>query len=244
MRRTQLQVLIAVLALLFVGPALTGEGVSTASAKSTAAKGSSKAKGKRGKRRRRRRSLTTGHAVGESRLRSKPLEKPSGELWIYSENFREETRVQLYDDDGNFDEEALAALDHQFRCKRTKEERAVDPRLYEMLSRIQDHFDGKRILLVSGFRFQRNEGSRHYHASAMDIRIPGVPLRKLRAYAASLDKGGMGIGFYPRAHFVHVDFRAPGERSYRWVDRSRPGQGGNKGKRRSRRFHRHRQPNS
>jgi uncharacterized protein YcbK (DUF882 family) len=122
--------------------------------------------------------------------------------------------------------------------------RAVDPRLYEMLSRIQDHFDGRRVHLVSGFRFQRNEGSRHYHASAMDIRIPGVSIRKIRKYADSLDTGGMGIGIYPKSGFVHVDFRAPGEPSYRWTDRSGPGSGkGGKGKRRSRRWKRNR-PNT
>ena len=31
----------------------------------------------------------------------------------------------------------------------------------------------------------------------------------------------MGIGLYPRDGFVHIDFRAPGQPSYRWTDRSR-----------------------
>jgi hypothetical protein len=30
----------------------------------------------------------------------------------------------------------------------------------------------------------------------------------------------MGIGLYPTSGFIHVDFRAPGEPSYRWVDHS------------------------
>jgi len=154
----------------------------------------------------------------------------------------EEIRVQLYNKKGEFDDEALAKLDHEFRCKRTREERSVDPRLYEMLSRIQDHFGGKRILLVSGFRFQRNEGSRHYHASAMDFRIPGVRTRRVHAYANTLDRGGMGLGMYPNSNFIHFDFRAPGELSYRWTDRSRPGRGKNTHKR-SRRARR-RRPNS
>jgi uncharacterized protein YcbK (DUF882 family) len=188
------------------------------------------------------RSRKSGHNVKRDELRKEPLSKPSGDIWIYAENFREEVKVNIYNKDGSFNEEALASLDHGFRCRRTKESRAVDPRLYEMLSRIQDHFDGKRINLVSGFRFQRNEGSRHYHASAMDIRIKGVSVRKLRNFADSLDTGGMGIGIYPKAGFVHVDFRAPGEPSYRWTDRSGPG-GKSKGKRRSRRWKRHR-PNA
>jgi hypothetical protein len=67
----------------------------------------------------------------------------------------------------------------------------------------------------------------------MDIRIPGVSINTMYAYAESLDlglaegsQGGMGIGLYPTSQFIHVDFRAPGEPSYRWVDYS--GHGGSK----------------
>jgi uncharacterized protein YcbK (DUF882 family) len=172
--------------------------------------------------------------VRKAHLRTDALPTPSGDIWIYAENFHEDVRVNIYDDDGGFDEGALAQLDHGFRCRRTKEVRAVDPRLYEILSIIYDHFGHRRIQLVSGFRFQRNEGSRHFHASAMDIRIPGVSTRAVYRFADSLDKGGMGIGRYPNAGFVHIDFRAPGDPSYRWVDTSGPGGPGGKGKRPSR----------
>ncbi|RMH37019.1 MAG: DUF882 domain-containing protein [Deltaproteobacteria bacterium] len=180
-----------------------------------------------------------GHGVAASRLRTEPLPKPSGDIHLWLVNFREDVAVHIYRDDGSLDDEALAALDHAFRCKRTREERAVDPRLYEVLSIIYDHFGRRRIELVSGFRFQRNEKSRHFHASAMDIRIPGVSPRKLYEFAESLDTGGMGIGLYPRAGFVHIDFRAPGAKSYRWVDRSPPG-GSGPDKAPSRKWHRKR----
>src|SRR5207248_384144 len=91
--------------------------------------------------------------------------------------------------------------------------------LYEQLSRIYDHF-GKQVQLVSGFRFAERDSSRHFHASAMDIRVEGVPLHELYDYAASLDPGGMGLGIYPTSQFIHFDYRAPGEPSYRWVDYS------------------------
>jgi hypothetical protein len=35
----------------------------------------------------------------------------------------------------------------------------------------------------------------------------------------------MGVGLYPTSGFIHVDFRAPGEPSYRWTDYSGPGGG-------------------
>jgi uncharacterized protein YcbK (DUF882 family) len=179
------------------------------------------AKKKRSKKGKKKDRYFSGHGVEKEELRTDAVPKPSGDLWLYSPNFREEVKVNIYDSKGGFNEEALAELDHIFRCKRTGEQRAVDPRLYETVSVIQDHF-GKRIELVSGFRFQENETSRHFHASASDIRIEGVSIRELYEYAESLDTGGMGIGIYPRAGFVHVDWRAPGEPSYRWTDRSPP----------------------
>jgi len=166
-----------------------------------------------------------GHGVAVASLRDAPLEHPSGDLWVHAENLGEEVKVNLYRPDGSFDEAALAQLDNLFRCKRTGEVRAVDPRLYEQLSRIQDHFDGKLVELVSGFRFAERDSSRHFHASAMDIRIHGVSIRDMYKYAETLDAGGMGIGIYPRSGFIHVDFRAPGEPSYRWTDYSGPGGG-------------------
>lgn len=172
-----------------------------------------------------------GHGVAKASLRTEALPQPSGAIWLRAENLGEEARVNIYKADGSFDEAALAQLDELFRCKRTNEVRAVDPRLYEQLSRIQDAFGGKEIELVSGFRFAERNSSRHYHASAMDIRIKGVSIREMYAMAESLDAGGMGIGIYPHSGFIHVDYRAPGEPSYRWTDYSGPGGNKNSGKR-------------
>jgi len=150
---------------------------------------------------------------------------------MYSVNFREEIRVELFDEEGALRDEALAKFDHGLRCKRTKEVRAIDPRLAIIVSIVFDHFGKKRMDLVSGFRFQRNEGSRHFHGAAVDLTIPGVPVWKLHKFVETLDTGNMGIGLYPRSGFVHIDIRAPEDPSYRWIDRSRPGRGGNRGKR-------------
>jgi uncharacterized protein YcbK (DUF882 family) len=172
------------------------------------------------KARHRRVAVFSGHNAPKSSLRTEPLEKPDGEISIKAENLGEEVTVNIYKPDGTFDEGALAKLDDLFRCVRTGEVRAVRPELYEQLSRIYDHFDKKQIVLVSGFRFAERNSSRHFHASAMDIKIPGVSINTMYAYAESLDQGGMGLGLYPTSQFIHVDFRAPGEPSYRWVDYS------------------------
>ena len=191
---------------------------------------------RKGKRRCRWRKQFDGHNVAEHSLREEPPVKPSGDIEVIPRHFPGEAyRVNIYDADGDFDEAALAELDHAFRCKRTGSERAVDPRLYENLSRIYDHFGQRPITLVSGHRYQRDEGSRHFHASAMDIHIEGVSDRKLYDFASSLDTGGMGVGIYPRSGFVHVDIRAPGAKSYRWTDWSGPGSDTKKKKKKKKR---------
>ena len=182
----------------------------------------------KGKRARTRRSCKfvkefQGRGVPSTELRTDPLDRPSGDVWVYSENLRQGVQVNIYRPDGAFDEDALARLDEVFRCKRTQEVRALDPRLYEQLSRLQDHFGKTRATVVSGFRFAERSSSRHFHASAIDIKLENVGLRDLYDYARSLDPGGMGIGIYPHSGFIHVDYRAPGEPSYRWTDYSGAG---------------------
>jgi uncharacterized protein YcbK (DUF882 family) len=177
-------------------------------------------------------SAFSGHNASKTTLRTEPLDKPSGHISLRAENLGEEVDVNIYKPDGSFDEASLAKLDDMFRCVRTGEVRAVRRELYEQLSRISDHFEGKQIFLVSGFRFAERNSSRHYHASAMDIRIPGVSINEMYKYAESLDAGGMGLGIYPTSQFIHVDFRAPGEPSYRWTDYS--GHGGGSSHKKSR----------
>lgn len=183
------------------------------------------ARGKATRKKKARRPRFVGHNAPASTLRTEPLAKPSGEIWLWAENLNEEVKVQIYREDGSLNDEVLAQLDDVFRCKRTHDVRAVRPELYEMLSRIYDQFGQQRLILVSGYRATERAGSRHHHASAMDLRVPGVSIKEVYAYAQSLDTGGMGIGIYPNSGFVHVDFRAPASPSYRWTDYSPPGGG-------------------
>ena len=172
-----------------------------------------------------------GHNAARDSLRVEPLDHPSGDIAVRAKGVDAEIAVNIYRPDGTLDEGALAQLDEVFRCRRSGEVRAIDPRLYEMLSRIYDHFGRVTIDLVSGFRFKNEkESSRHHHASAMDIKIEGVSIKDLRDFAETLDQGGMGIGIYPTSGFVHVDFRAPGEPSYRWTDLSGPDSDKDRGK--------------
>ena len=199
-----------------------GAPTAVASADSTdAAKSSSGRRWERrlAKRRGKRAGRMLGRPVPEKGLLASPPPSPSGKLRIYSINYKDEAKVNIYNPDGSFDVQALAEINHVFKCRRSGLEHDIDTRLITILSHVYDHFGGKRIELLSGYRFQRRTTSNHFHGTAADIRIPGVNPRKIRGYVETLDAGGLGVGWYPRVGFVHVDVRQPP--SYRWIDYSR-----------------------
>lgn len=159
-----------------------------------------------------------GWAVPDTKLRTEPLPAPSGNLHVYVLATGETVKVNIYNEDGSYNIDALKSVSHMLRCKRTDVEKEVDPRLMTILSHVYDHY-GKRIEIVSGFRNQRRTTSFHYLASASDIRIEGVEPKQLRNFVETLDAGGMGVGLYPKSKFVHVDVRPLP--SFRWIDYSK-----------------------
>ena len=165
-----------------------------------------------------RRGRLVGWVVPDSELRTSPLPRPSGNILVYSINYKEELQTNIYNPDGSYSVEAAKQIAYVFRCRRTGEQHDIDPRLLTILSHVYDRFGGRPLELLSGYRFQRKTTSNHFHGTAADIRVAGVRPRDLRAFVSSLDAGGMGVGLYPRVGFVHVDVRpAP---SFRWIDNS------------------------
>jgi len=244
MRRSAL-LIVAGLVAGFGGPGGSGPGIRTVAADpakpaKVVARRSVNDKGtmrqcseRRGKMSCKRVAVFQGHNAAQATLRTDSLDRPSGAVWVRAENLGEEFQGNIYKEDGSFDDAALAKLDDLWRDTRGGEVRSVRAELYEHLSRICDHYPGQRVDLVSGFRFHERDSSRHYHASAMDIRIKDVSIRELYNFAETLDTGkendgALGIGIYPTSQFIHVDYRAPGEPSYRWTDWS--GHGGGKKK--------------
>lgn len=216
-------------AMLAAAPGVAEAGPTPAPSKASPAKTSAKTSSKSsGKKRKARRPAFSGYNAPASALRKDAPPKPSGDVWLRAVNLNSEVRANIYKADGSFDDETLAMLDELFRCVATNEVRAVDAKLYEHLSRIHDQYPGKPVELVSGFRYAERDSSRHFHASAMDVRVPGVSAYELKKFAETLDQGkdsadgGMGIGIYPTSGFVHIDFRAPGDPSFRWTDTSGP----------------------
>jgi uncharacterized protein YcbK (DUF882 family) len=198
-----------------------GQAASAGGPPSSAASAASSERGRSAKtcKRRVRRGSMAGWIVPDSELRTSPSPRPSGNLRVYSINYKEELQTNIYNPDGSYSVEAAKQIAHAFRCRRTGEEHEIDPRLLTILSQVNDRFGGRTIELLSGYRFQRKTTSNHFHGTAADIRVAGVRPRDVRDFVHTLDAGGMGVGFYPRVGFVHVDMRpAP---SFRWIDNSR-----------------------
>ncbi len=139
---------------------------------------------------------------------------------IYPEKMRR--RVRLLDRRGRPRKGARHILARFMRHRSTRRVRGPHPRLLRVLTRISDHFGGRPIVVVSGYRpagGYTRPTSRHTKGRAIDIRIPGVPNKVLFSYCRTL--GDTGCGFYPRSTFVHVDVR---RRPTAWYDWSRPGE--------------------
>jgi uncharacterized protein YcbK (DUF882 family) len=168
--------------------------------------------------RRKGRKRVEGHVVHEEHLRRRSPPPPSGNLYLHRPIEGDSLKVNIYNTDGSYNEEAIKAASHMLRCRRSATEKPMEPRLLAILSHVFDHFGERRIDVVSGFRNQRKTSSYHYKASASDIRVDGVSARRLKEFVETLDSGGMGIGIYPITGFVHIDVRPPP--SYRWTDYS------------------------
>jgi uncharacterized protein YcbK (DUF882 family) len=111
----------------------------------------------------------------------------------------------------------LQALDRFLRDHYTGEVGRMDPRLFDLLHRIQGLLGSRAAYeVISGYRCSttntrlRQAGgggvarkSLHMEGRAIDVRLPGVALADLRDAALSLQAGG--VGYYSHDQFVHID---------------------------------------
>lgn len=131
-------------------------------------------------------------------------------------------RVQLVDRRGAVRRRALPELARLLAPRGSRQTKNPHPQLVRWMARVSDHFGGRTIEIVSGYRpaggYTRQE-SRHTQGHAIDFRIRGVPNTELRDYCRTFHH--VGVGYYPNSLFVHLDVRR--DDTY-WVDLSRPGE--------------------
>lgn len=107
-------------------------------------------------------------------------------------------------------------VDHFLRDFRNGEVHPIDPALLDILAGVRGRLgSAEPFHVISGYRsratnemLRRTRGgqarnSLHIQGKAVDIRLPGVPLARLRDAGLALGRGG--VGYYPSSDFVHLD---------------------------------------
>ena len=107
----------------------------------------------------------------------------------------------------------------ELRCRDGSDSVMVDETLTVVLQCIREHF-GKPVTITSGYRTAAHnaavggaKSSQHLLGRAADIRVQGVSVEDVAAYAESLMPDWGGVGRYPvkagrATGWVHVDTRA------------------------------------
>ena len=140
---------------------------------------------------------------------------------IHAVRLGEDFRVRVKDTHGHISVAALKAFERLMRQGNATH--SIDPRLVALVGIVSNHFGGKPIDVVSGYRpytpAQYTRRSNHNYGKAIDFRIAGVNNEAIRDFCRTLRSAG--CGYYPNDTFVHMDVRDT--KAY-WVDWSEPGQ--------------------
>jgi uncharacterized protein YcbK (DUF882 family) len=117
---------------------------------------------------------------------------------------------------GNYVPDALAAINQVMRDHRSGEVHAIDASLLDQLYRLRgDVGAAAPFQIISGYRSPATNAalhdqsagvatrSLHMDGRAIDIRVAGIELPRLRDAALAMQAGG--VGFYEASDFIHID---------------------------------------
>lgn len=146
----------------------------------------------------------------------------NGTVTLARPSVKKSFQGRLFNASGKVLPKARAGLAQFLGDRESGKSKPPSERLMRVLAHLADHFNGRTIIVVSAYRAAGDGSSttsRHATGEAIDLRIDGVPNEVLRDFSLTLSK--VGVGYYPRSSFVHVDVRSS---SAYWVDWSRPGE--------------------
>ncbi len=140
-------------------------------------------------------------------------------LVLQALNVPDRVELAARSEHGGFSADDLDRAAHVMRDTSTGNEHPIEPRLLDLVYRLQVRFQAHEIRIISAYRTPRNGAtSNHGKGRAMDLVVPGASDEEVAKLAR--EQGFAGVGIYPVSGFVHVDVR---ERSFFWVDNSGPG---------------------
>jgi uncharacterized protein YcbK (DUF882 family) len=136
-------------------------------------------------------------------------------IGLYNEHTGEAVKA-TYWENGHYDPAALKDINFLLRDHHNDEVTSIDVHLIDLLTELHRRSNSTQAFqVVCGYRSPQtnailaSEGggvarnSLHVEGKAIDIRVADRSPRQMRDCAKSLRLGG--VGYYPRAAFVHVD---------------------------------------
>jgi uncharacterized protein YcbK (DUF882 family) len=162
-------------------------------------------------------ALTTAMSLYPQLVRAndRSLHPPERSLAFYNTHTGESLNT-VYWVKGEYVPDALEAVDYLLRDHRTDETIPIDPQLLDLLHTLRQELECQYSFhIVSGYRSPATNAylrrhsrsvaprSLHVEGKAVDLRIPGFDCALLRRVAMELQGGG--VGYYPRADFIHLD---------------------------------------
>ncbi|MGK4002784.1 DUF882 domain-containing protein [Sorangium sp. So ce1036] len=148
--------------------------------------------------------------------------RPRRPGWVRLVRGTERLELRLLTPKGRLVSKALPKLSRLMRASPTASI-PIDPRLATLIGMVSNHFGGRTIRIVSGYRpyspTQYTPHSNHNFGRAVDFMVEGVPNTVVRDFCRTFRNAG--VGYYPNSTFVHLDVRS--EKVY-WVDYSGPGE--------------------
>jgi len=160
--------------------------------------------------------ILLGSTSAFSKIAETTSHSPEGRLTLFNTHNRETLSVAFRTPEGEYDPEAIGAINRILRCHYTEEVAEIDIRVIEYLNSVDKVLGGgHEIHIISGYRspsynnLLRREGrhvaghSLHMKGKAIDIAIPHVGIETVRRTALNLRSGG--VGYYPGPGFVHID---------------------------------------
>jgi uncharacterized protein YcbK (DUF882 family) len=169
-----------------------------------------------------RRGFISGFASALGLLAASPVlaavtPSPHRSLAFYHTHTGERGEI-TYWRDGDYLAEGLQAINRLLRDHRSGEQAQMDRDLLDTLYALQLSLcEPGEFQIISAYRSaktndmlyrkSKNGGvakrSLHMQGRAIDIRLAGCKLNRLREKAVSLKAGG--VGYYPKSNFIHID---------------------------------------